>query len=71
MAKKKKKIAHIRMFDAYYGNQSLCGITLKKTRAIIAYSDDKMNKLQSALTDFERLCHKCKHSHKLNLAKVK
>ena len=68
MAKKKKTIVHIK-YPNSTGVKSLCGFLPSSLSVII--SRQSLKEIGSKLTDFERLCHKCKHIHKLNLAKVK
>ncbi|HOJ19578.1 MAG TPA: hypothetical protein PLT92_13535 [Ignavibacteriaceae bacterium] len=62
MKKKKKKIVHIGM------GKMLCGITDKHVaKAVWSNSSSTAEIDEVFLKSNERLCHKCKYIHKLNL----
>ncbi|MEW6653294.1 MAG: hypothetical protein AB1394_07470 [Bacteroidota bacterium] len=72
MARKKKTIVHFKKRSNR--NRTFCGITKLVHSTFSLEKDERMTikELVKLLTDpDERLCHKCKHIHKLNLAKVK
>lgn len=67
MPKLKKKIVHISRPRFY---KPICGTITVKNRLTTVSIHTPMQ-MVGALLHEERFCHKCKHIHKLNLAKVK
>jgi hypothetical protein len=65
MPKKKKVIMHIQYHQF---KNSLCGFDFASG---VMITTPKRDLKKVTLNEDERFCHKCKHSHKLNLAKVK
>lgn len=68
MAKKKKHIVHFRTRSK--SRTSFCG-TKSFSSAFFVEKTNTIKQLLILTDSDERLCHKCKHIHKLNLAKVK